>query len=91
MPASGDAAGRVAVVGPSPYPLVVTAEERVCELERLGREAREAEARRDGWRANELWRRFELVRDAGRDPDELLAEGIALSQVAIDLAAQSGR
>lgn len=81
----------VGVVGPSPYPLLVTAEERVLELKRLAGEAREAEARRDGWAANELWRKYELVRDAGRDPDELLAEGVALSQVAIDLAAQSGR
>ena len=69
----------------------MTADERVRELYRLAREAREAEARRDGWTANELWRRYELVRDAGRDPDELLAEGIALSRVAIDLAGQSGR
>lgn len=69
----------------------MTSEERARELERLAGEAREADARRDGWTANELWRRYELVRDAGRDPDELLAEGVALSRVAIDLAAQSGR
>lgn len=69
----------------------MTPEERLRELDRLAGEAREAEARRDGWTANELWRRYELVRDAGRDPDELLAEGVALSQVAIDLAEQSGR
>lgn len=79
------------VVGRPPYPLGVTPEERVRELDRLAGEAREAEARRDGWAANELWRRYELVREAGRDPDELLAEGIALSRVAIDLAEQSGR
>lgn len=60
-------------------------------MDRLAREAREAESRRDGWTANELWRTYELVRDAGRDPEELLAEGVALSQVAIDLAEQSGR
>lgn len=66
----------------------MTAEERVRELDRLAGEAREAEARRDGWAANELWRRYELVRDAGRDPDELLAEGVALSRVAMNLAEQ---
>lgn len=60
-------------------------------MDRLAGEAREAESRRDGWVANELWRRYELVRDGGRDPDELLAEGIALSRVAIDLAGQAGR
>jgi hypothetical protein len=67
----------------------VTAEERERELDRLAGEARAAEARRDGWTANELWRRYELVRDGGREPDELLAEGIALSRVAIDLAEQA--
>jgi hypothetical protein len=60
-------------------------------LDRLAGEARDADRRRDGWTANELWRRYELVRDGGRDPDDLLAEGIALSQVAIDLAGQAGR
>lgn len=75
----------------APYPLAVTAEERARELDRLAGEARDAEARRDGWAANELWRRYELARDAGRDPDKLLAEGIALSQVALDLAEQDRR
>lgn len=68
----------------------VTAAERACELERLAGQARQAETRADGWMANEIWRRYELVRDGGRDPDELLAEGVALSQVAIDLAGQVG-
>jgi hypothetical protein len=40
--------------------------------------------------AGESGRRYELVRDGGRDPDELLAEGIALSAMAIDLADQPG-
>ena len=74
-----------------PYPPDVTAPERGRELGRLAREAGEAESRRDGWAANELWRRYELVRDGGRDPDELLAEGIALSQIAIELAGQAER
>lgn len=67
----------------------MTEEQRNLELERLARAAREAGERGDGWRAGELWRRYELVRDAGRDPDELLAEGIGLSRVAMDLAEQS--
>jgi hypothetical protein len=48
--------------------------------------AREAEARGDDARAGEEWRRFRLIRDAARDPDELLAEGIALSLQAAELA-----
>lgn len=66
----------------------MTGEQRKVELERLAGAAREAGERGDGWRAGELWRRYELVRDAGRDPDESLAEGIELSRVAMDLAEQ---
>lgn len=69
--------------------MAVTAEQRIRELERLAEEARKAGERGDGWRAGELWRRYELVRDAGRDPDELLAEGVALSRVAMELADQA--
>jgi hypothetical protein len=53
--------------------------------------AHEAADRGDGWAANELWREYELVRDGGRDPDDLLAEGVALSRMAIDLAGQAER
>lgn len=67
----------------------MTGAQRTLELERLAGKAREAGERGDGWRAGELWRRYELVRDAGRDPDELLAEGVALSRMAMDLAGQS--
>jgi hypothetical protein len=49
--------------------------------------ARAAEARRDERAAGEAWRRYRLIRDAGRDPEELLAEGIALSNQALALAA----
>jgi hypothetical protein len=67
----------------------VTTRQRIERLAKLAADARLAEARGEGWAAGELWRRYELVRDGGRDPDELLAEGIALSQVAIDLAQQA--
>lgn len=67
----------------------MTEEQRAQELARLAREAQQAEARGDGWQAGEVWRRYELVRDAGRDADELLAEGIALSNLAIELARQA--
>jgi hypothetical protein len=48
-----------------------------------------AEARGDDAMAGEAWRRYRLIRDAARDPDELLAEGIALSELAIGLAASA--
>jgi negative regulator of sigma E activity len=49
-------------------------------------QAHTAETCGDDTAANEAWRRYRLIRDAGRDPDELLAEGIALSNMAIELA-----
>jgi hypothetical protein len=58
-------------------------EQRLHEAARM---ARAAEFRGDDAVANEAWRRYRLIRDAGRDPDELLAEGIALSNMAIELA-----
>lgn len=63
--------------------------ERVKRLAELAAEARAAEVRGDEWAAGDAWRSYELVRDAGRDPDELLAEGIALSRMALDLAEQA--
>jgi len=56
-------------------------------LQEASQAARMAEARGDDAGANEAWRRYRLIRDAARDPDELLAEGIALSNMAIELAA----
>jgi hypothetical protein len=64
----------------------VTEHERAERLTELAGAARAAEDRGEGWRASEVWRRYELVRDGGRDPDELLADGIALSVVALELA-----
>lgn len=58
-------------------------------LDQARRAARAAEARRDDSGAGEAWRRYRLIRDAGRDPDELLAEGIALSVQAGELAPAS--
>jgi hypothetical protein len=64
--------------------------ERATRLAQLADEANAAEGRGDGWAAGEAWKRYELVRDAGRDPDDLLAEGIALSVIALDLICQAG-
>ena len=69
----------------------VTENDRAQRLARLASVAHAAEARGDGWAAGEAWRSYELVRDGGRDPDELLAEGVALSVMALDLAQQSER
>ena len=55
-------------------------------LDEAGRTARDAEARHDDIAAAAAWRRYRLIRDAARDPDELLAEGVALSEQAIALA-----
>lgn len=51
-----------------------------------GARAREAESRGDDARAGEEWRRYRLIRDASLDPDVLLAEGVALSLQAAELA-----
>jgi hypothetical protein len=58
-------------------------------LRQAARDAHAAEARGDDAAANEAWRRYRLITDAVRDPDELLAEGIALSQMGIELAAST--
>ena len=68
----------------------MTSEERQRQLQEIAATATAAERRGDGWAANEEWRRYELVRDGGRDPDELLADGLALSRMAID-ARRGGR
>ncbi len=47
--------------------------------------ARDAEGRGDDRLAGQEWRRYRLIKDAARDPDELLAEGIALSAQAAEL------
>lgn len=59
---------------------------RLAEVARL---ACAAEASGEDAGAGEAWRRYRLIRDGARDPDELLAEGIALSTCAIKLAASS--
>jgi len=63
--------------------------DRDHRLRELAAAARAASDRGEGWTANELWREYELVRDGGRHPDDLLAEGLRLSRMAADLAAQA--
>jgi hypothetical protein len=59
---------------------------RARRLAEYAAAAKDAEARGDDAGADESWRRYRLVRDAGRDPDDLLSEGVALSAVALELA-----
>lgn len=54
-------------------------------LEDAAARAHDAQDRGDHAAANEAWRRYLLIEDALRDPQELLDEGVALSKVAIDL------
>jgi hypothetical protein len=54
-------------------------------LKQAAAEAHAAQDRGDAWCANDAWRRYVLIEDALRDPQELLDEGVALSKVAIDL------
>jgi negative regulator of sigma E activity len=48
--------------------------------------AKSAEQHGDDGLAAREWRSYRLIRDAARDPEELLAEGIDLSRRAIRLA-----
>jgi len=59
---------------------------RSRRLAEAAQAARRAEAAGDERGVGEAWRRYRLIRDAGRDPDELLAQGIALSEQARTLA-----
>ena len=38
--------------------------------------------------AHDAWRRYVLIEDSRRDPQDLLDEGVALSKVAIDSRVQ---
>lgn len=58
-------------------------------LKEVADSAKRAEDRGDDRLAAAEWRRYRLIKDATRDPDELLDEGIALSVTAIELASQS--
>jgi hypothetical protein len=56
-------------------------------LREASAKAKQAEAQGDDVLAAAEWRRYRLIEDAARDPEELLAEGIALSAQAMELAA----
>jgi hypothetical protein len=58
-------------------------------LKEAGVNAKRAENQGDDGLAAAEWHRYRLIKDADRDPDDLLTEGVALSQIAIELASQS--
>jgi hypothetical protein len=57
-----------------------------ARLNRAASAAKVAEGRGDDPLAAREWRRFRLIEDAGRDAEDLLAEGIALSVASLALA-----
>jgi hypothetical protein len=54
-------------------------------LTEAAKAATAAEDRGDDVSAVREWRRYRLIEDAARDPEALLAEGIALSVAAVSL------
>lgn len=60
---------------------------RRSRLVEAAQAAHSAEAAGEEAAANEAWRRYRRIRDAARDPEALLVEGIALSERARALAA----
>jgi hypothetical protein len=64
----------------------MTVEHARERLKRTAGEAHRAEEQDDFAAANEAWRRYRLISDTLRDPEELLAEGVAISETALALA-----
>lgn len=58
-------------------------------LQEAAAQAHSAQDLGDHAAANDAWRRYVLIEDTLRDPQDLLDEGVALSKVAIDLWLQS--
>jgi negative regulator of sigma E activity len=59
--------------------------DQVDRLAKAASAAKAAEARGDDPEAAREWRRYRLIEDASRDPEDLLTEGIALSVTALTL------
>jgi hypothetical protein len=59
--------------------------DQAFRLKQAASAAKSAEDRGDGALAIREWRRFRLIEDSGRDADDLLAEGIALSVASLAL------
>lgn len=65
--------------------MVVPASKRLAEA---AASAKRAAANGDRWGESEAWRRYRLIEDAQRPAEDLLAAGIALSKVAVELSEQ---
>lgn len=63
--------------------------DREQRLAEASAKAKRAEEQEDDALAAAEWRRYRLIEDVSRDPEDLLAEGVALSARAIELAAAS--
>jgi hypothetical protein len=59
---------------------------QVDRLAEAASAAKEAEACGDDLGAAREWRRYRLIKDASRDPEDLLDEGVALSVAALSAA-----
>jgi hypothetical protein len=62
---------------------------QVDRLAEVAEAAKAAEGRADDALAGREWRRYRLIVDAGRDPEDLLDEGIALSVAALTLVSST--
>jgi hypothetical protein len=59
--------------------------DQALRLEQAASAAKAAEDRGEDALAIREWRRFRLIEDSGREADDLLAEGIALSVASLAL------
>ncbi len=67
------------------YPDPMSRADQIDRLTDAASGARAAEARGEDAVAAREWRRYRLIADASRDPEDLLAEGVALSVAALTL------
>ncbi len=56
-------------------------EQRTGRLQTAAADAKAAEARGDNHAANEAWRCYSLIADAGRPAEDLIADALALMRV----------
>lgn len=91
-PFGGGGSASSAPMYPDPAVPPTASNAPAARAQRLAEAAADAQAAMscgDGWALNEAWRRYRLIHDGGRDPQELLDEGMQLSRVALDLAHES--
>ncbi|HEU4706766.1 MAG TPA: hypothetical protein VFS64_06255 [Solirubrobacterales bacterium] len=62
----------------------MNAQDRLVEI---SAQAKRAEEQGEDGRAAAEWRRYRLIRDSTRDPEDLLTEGVTLSAMALEMIA----